>query len=367
MVCCKEPYYPPIPGNHQFLVVDGFLNASQDSTYITLSRTRNFGDSVSKIPELNAQVMVLGELGETLPLIPISGGRYVSENLNLVPSEKYQLEIITQNGKKYLSDTIPVVISPPIDSLSWSYDSLSAEILRGVTIKVNTHDPLNHTFYYRWEFLETWEYNADFDAFYTYENGLVVPRQPAEHTFSCWKTLPSETLLLATTDHLSQDIVAGFPLQFIPQNDEKLSIGYSMQVKQYALTKTAYDYWVNLKKNTELTGSVFDPAPSQLTGNLHSLDDPTEPVLGYISSSSVQQKRNFISTYDLGYWNYTLPQGCFLKVVTADSVNFWFGSSGYEHFVPVSPKGLFDWWGAHPECVDCTEKGGVALKPSFWP
>ena len=58
---CKEVYTPPAIKNNPFLlVVDGIVISGNDSSIITLSRTRNIADTVPSVRELSAKVSVLG-------------------------------------------------------------------------------------------------------------------------------------------------------------------------------------------------------------------------------------------------------------------------------------------------------------------
>jgi hypothetical protein len=94
------------------------------------------------------------------------------------------------------------------------------------------------------------------------------------------------------------------PVATIPQNDEKISKRYSILVRQYALTKEAYQFHQILQRNTQQTGSLFDPQPSQLSTNLHCLTNPDQPVIGFISASSVEEKIIFIKHQEVNDWNY---------------------------------------------------------------
>jgi hypothetical protein len=220
---------------------------------------------------------------------------------------------------------------------------------------VTTHDPSNSTLYYRWEYNETYEYHAKYDAFYFYINGAIIPRLPSEHTFACWKDQTSTELLLATSAGLSSDLIFEQPLIFIAQESQPLGVKYSLLVTQTALTKEAFDYLQNLRKNTELTGSIFDPQPSQTAGNIRCVDDPSEPVLGYVSASTVQQQRIFISNDTLAHWGYEI-KGCYIVNPTT-----------FLGLVPLYqlPGGGYAW--AFPECADCTLQGGTTTKPDYWP
>lgn len=366
---CKQPFTSPAITNlPSYLVVDGYLNAGNDSSYITLSRTRGLDSALKAIPELNAQVTVLGASGTIYPLLEISNGRYTAAALNLNPAENYQLQVLTQDGKKYLSDSISVVLTPAIDSISWKMDSTGTDNKLGVTIYANTHDALNKTWYYRWDYVETWEYHSLFESWNYYSNGQVLARNVDSLIDICWFSQPSSNITIATSAYLSQDVIFEKPLVFIPQRTQKLGVRYSILVRQYGMTKLAFEYWDNLKKNTELTGSIFDPQPSQVAGNFHCQSDRAEPVLGYVSASTSQQSRIFINARVLPKWDYqTVPvSGCSQILVTEDSFTYYFGGRGYVPMFKKPPPGPVGYWSALPPCVDCTLQGGKTQRPSFW-
>jgi hypothetical protein len=121
---CKQPYTPPTgKENNSFLVINGYLNAGSDSTIITLSRTRSLADMTFSNPELHAQVAVWGAFGEQYNFTEAPNGRYTNPGLNMNIKETYRLQILSNNGKKYLSDNIPVTLTPAIDRISWRRDT----------------------------------------------------------------------------------------------------------------------------------------------------------------------------------------------------------------------------------------------------
>ncbi len=76
-------------------------------------------------------------------------------------------------------------------------------------------------------------------------------------------------------------------------------------VKQYALSLEAYSFYTNLKKNTEQLGSIFDALPSEIEGNIHSDNNPSEPVIGYITVGSTTSQRIFVDKRLLPDWATT--------------------------------------------------------------
>ena len=352
---CVEKFEPPVTlANKNFLVVDGSIKNGADSTIIKLSRTVNLGNSVSSIPEMNAHLFIEKDGAINYTLYDLGGGRYGYPGLQLDMNDKYRLRIALAGGMQYLSDEITVSEAPSIDSITFSVKS------NGVTFSVNTHDPQNNTRYYKWEFDETWEYHSKYESNIEFINGAIVARAPGNEIFVCYSTNKSTEILLGSSTSLAEDIIHEQPLLTIPAYDKKISVRYSLLVKQYALTQDAFAYWQNIKKTTEQLGSIFDAQPSQFKGNIHSVSDPTEPVMGYISASSIKEKRIFVTSEDVKPTYYTGRQ-CELKVLAAPA---FVGNVG---MLPVGVTGFppaYTW--AEMYCVDCRLEGGTTIKPSFW-
>jgi hypothetical protein len=366
---CRQPYNPPaLAGGFHYLVVDGTIISGNDSTIINLSRTQNVTDSIynfSSVAETGAVVSVVGASGDSYLLTEQNPGTYEASQLPLNNDELYRLKIITANGNIYLSDSMEVKITPPIDSISWQPENDGAQIF------VTTHDPQNNTRYYRWEYTETWEYHPAHASEYIYDplDSTVIYRDTSQNVSTCWQTDQSTNLILGSSAQLTSDIIYEQPLILIPTGSQKFSVEYSIFVRQYALTAASYAFWQLLQESTEQLGSLFDPQPSQITGNIHNVANPGEPVLGYISFATVQEQRIFINK-PLG-WNYPIPDGCNLVTVgnTKDSLVLEYGHGGY---APVSAiinqatGATVRYTSTLIACVDCTLQGGTTVQPTFW-
>jgi hypothetical protein len=362
-ICCKRVYLPPVIASpNSYLVVDGFINGGSDSTIIKLTRTRNLADSLDYLYESGANVTITGSAGDMYALQELSGGVYAASNLNLNTNETFQLKIITSKGIVYLSDTVSVLQTPGIDSISWRRKQ------DGVHIYANTHDDSGNTKYYRWVYEETWEYHSTYFTDLEYSGGQVVYRPQAGYIYTCWKTQPATTIALGTSAGLSEPVVSQADVQFIPNGDGRLSIGYSILVKQYAISQDAFSFWQNLLKNTENRGSLFDPQPSQTSGNIHCVSNPEEPVIGYISANTMTQQRKFISSAEITDWtDSVLP--CPKLFVPLDSTEMDFYFTRY--YIPVkkvySFSTLIGYDSYLQDCVDCRLNGGSTVKPIFFP
>jgi hypothetical protein len=123
-------------------------------------------------------------------------------------------------------------------------------------------------------------------------NKTIIARKEDVHT--CWQTLESKDIKLGSTIKLSADIIKEVPVNVIDIATNKLYFGYSILVKQYALSREAFEYWTDLAKTTQGTGSLFDPQPSQVTGNIRNKANNKELVFGYFSAAVEQKQRIFI-------------------------------------------------------------------------
>src|SRR6185436_19732356 len=195
--------------------------------------------------------------------------------------------------KRYDSDFISLQQTPPIDDVKWEVQE------GGLGIFLNTHDPTGNAKYFRWTFDETWEYNAAFFSHLMFINHKVAERPQDQYIYTCWRTAPSTGILISSTERLSESTINKFQLTFLPPGNQKVVVRYSIFVQQRALSADAYDYWQQLKKTTENLGGLFDPLPTQVTGNLHGVGANTDPVLGFFSGGTVASKRIFIYNADL--------------------------------------------------------------------
>ena len=376
IMSCTKPYNPPhITPVTGFLVVEGVINAGNDSTRFKLSRTVNL-DSSTVAPVTNAVVTVEGSNNISYPLTGNVAGIYTSAPLNLNQSLTYRLHIITASGEDYKSDYVGVKVTPPIDSLPYAIKS------NGLQINLNTHDPANNTRYYRWDYVETWEFHSEYDSQYVSNGDTVLYRTPSQNVYYCYTSDNSNSILLGSSAKLIQDVISVAPIAFVPSNSEKIETEYSILVNQYALTSDAYSFWQILKNDTEQLGSIFDVQPSEISGNIHSTTNPNEHVIGYISASTIQTKRIFVHNIVLPEtWTPNYPYTCALDselfstvingvVVHQEDIAFNANKGGgalipVEAITDKTGRIVLGHTGSDPECVDCTLRG-TTTPPSFW-
>lgn len=353
---CIEPFSPPEVSNPEtYLVVDGYLNVNGDTSDIRLSHTQGTNDSKPTVTEDGALITLEEEHGETYIFKPAGNGLYRLPPASFDQGAKYRLKIRRANGNEYESAYVVVSKTPPIDSLAYRLDPNR----NAVVVYVNAHDATNATRFYRWSFEETFEYRA---AYYSslirdVPNKVIIPRR--DNINVCWRTLQSKDIKLGSTIKLSQDIIRDLPVNIIDIGTNKLYFGYSILVKQYGLTREAFEYWTDLAKTTQGTGSLFDPQPSQVTGNIRNTANAKELVFGYFSAAQEQTKRIFIKEALGTYPRCAAPDTLNLK----DALE---SSSILLYYLQAEPPAKSGYLATSESCADCRTQGGTTTRPSFW-
>ncbi|MFC5411314.1 DUF4249 domain-containing protein [Larkinella bovis] len=363
---CVDPYRPPeISAPNTYLVVDGFLNGAGTST-IRLSRTQNLSEYQKPPVETKATVRVEAEQGGSQNFVDKGDGTYTLTDGGLQFGQKYRLRIRTSAGREYLSDYVVIKKTPKIDSVSWR------PLDEGLQFYVTTHDPTNNTKYYRWDYEETWEYYSAFYSHVEYLNKAFRYRQ--DNVNHCWRGGKSTGIFVGSSVKLTSDVINQYPLVIVSHSaSNRLKVRYSLLVKQYALTDEAYEYWQNLRKNTESLGSLFDPQPFQTIGNIHGVTDPNETVVGYLSGYSVEEKRIFVTVQELPSWRIptgyescvedTLPiRPTREKPSAAEMAEA--GMEPIDEILSMSGQ-VIAYRMSSESCVDCRTVG-TNVKPSFW-
>lgn len=353
---CIEEYIPKgIEEVSDLLVVEGSI--TDNESVFRLSRSVGLSESLRDSETVdNAELYIETEEGDRMVGLFSGNGHYVVPTGNLYAEKKYRLRISIA-GEEYESTYLAPLFTPEIDSVF----PMKRGPGESVHMCVSTHDSKNQSRYYVWSYKEVWEVKAELFANVGIVNDNLVffDLNSSNNTYYCWGRDSSKVLILASSEKLSENVISQKRLVEIPCDDDKLSILYYINVEQKQVRKEAYDYYSNIQKNIEQTGSIFAPVPSEMKGNIRSITNPDLPVIGYIDVSTVVRRELYVPQ-EQGL--YEAPRGYCYSQVTDDS-DFAYPNYAYYQYNPGEPT---KW--APFNCVDCRMKYRASKnKPDFWP
>nr|MCU0402298.1 DUF4249 domain-containing protein [Algoriphagus sp.] len=184
---------------------------------------------------------------------------------------------------------------------------------------------------------------ADQNNFYYWRNGpavyiletrpdLFTPRpspenpnrtpQPKECCIQCFRSeISNNQSLFVVNDDNFNGLTARVPASFIEDNGLRFVNKFRMDLKQYSISQGAFRFLRLVKQQAEISGSIFDPPPATIRGNMISLDDPDEVVLGYFMAGGETTRRIYIDKNDLTFKQNRaiIPDDC--RVVAGASVD----------------------------------------------
>jgi len=368
-VSCVDPYNPPeITSATNFLVVDGIVDMADPETRIKLTYSQNLSEQGLPSPETGAQVTIEVENGPVFTLPEIAPGEYSASGVSVDDGQECRLRVRTASGTEYLSDVVTTKLSPPIDSITWTVRDNNLEF------EVTTQDPEGDSRYYRWKSVETVMYHSAHHSSVIWDPEIreVRTRTPQENIYYCWKTTPFSTIEVFSTNGLVEDAVRKHRVFSMRANSWKLMLRYSLLVRQYVIDQNEFNFWTELRKNTESIGTIFDPQPTQVTGNIHSVNPSGPKALGYFSLGRSVEKRIYIGVSNLprpdGGYERPFPTCSPFAVDTIPYLEY-LGGHKTELLLNAVYEGpvIVGYTTSETHCIDCRiVHGGVPVKPDFW-
>ena len=382
---CRDPFTPEIEGFESLLVVEGRLTTDTSGSTILLSNSYGF-DGDTLIPVTGASVRIESAGGTDHQLVEQNPGEYQSNATQFLPivGERYRLVVQVSGGNRYDSDWQELQPTPDITALEPTYFNrinANGTETQAARFLLDTRSQGDEPAYFVWTYHETWEFYTPFQkrAYWEWEPEPIVRLIPFDEEVSrCWKNSASIEIILGNTRDLSLNEVVDFPVHQVDVTSDKVNWGYVLQVRQYAISEREYSFLNTIRQNTETTGSIFDPIPGEVAGNIRCVDDPTVPVIGYFGASETKEALSYIDrTFFPDSIRTTKPlDDCDLDTIFFDSgsmedvllnlrfkterAGFTYLDTAFQILTPVGFKLT------RKECADC-KLTGSPIKPSFWP
>ncbi len=310
---CTEPFTGEVAGLEDVLVVNAILTNENKQQEVSLTRPYRFEED-TPIAEENA-IVSIDDGARRFSFDEVEPGKYLSSiSFAAEMGKTYRLEITTENGRSYRSNTMQLpVATTSIDAL-YAERTTNDQNAEGMGIFVDTFDPSKQSNYYRYEYDETFRIIAPFwsnkDVVFIIEESDgpvfdVILREREERV--CYGADNEKTINVINTLNLGEDRLSRYNVRFISRDNYILSHRYSILVRQYVQTPESFAYYETLRGLSQSSTSVFsEDQPGFLAGNIASLDDENENVAGFFEVTTVAEKRLFFN-YDDFFPGEELP------------------------------------------------------------
>ncbi|MCB7480432.1 DUF4249 domain-containing protein [Christiangramia sediminis] len=374
---CVEPYNFKSETYERLLVVEATITDEEKTQEIYLSNVYRI-DNDTIIPESNARVLVVDDNQNEYEFRETQPGKYTSINeFNISSGKKYHLEILTSNGRNYISEEETLPENNAVMENLYAERTTNDEGIEGIAIYNSSANPgQDGVSYYKYSYKETYKivspYTSNRNLIVTNSGALqIVPKTKEEEI--CYNTRRSKEILLADTGALSENEISDYLVKFYKFDDFPIQNRYSILVNQISVSQETYEYYETLK---ELSGSesIFSQnQPGFINGNISSVEDSNEKVIGNFNLGKASSKRIFFNFKD--FFNFsdnpnagrscevTRPER-FLDIVAFISTNqmkFYGEADG----IPPNEEGAGPYRLVRTICMDCTVLG-TNVKPEFW-
>jgi Domain of unknown function (DUF4249) len=279
LTACLDEYKLPVGQQTQRLVVESLLTNEDIRPFVTLSYTTQFGTATDTKPALGALVKITDSKGKVVIFrsVPNQPGKYQPTEPAFTgePGNSYTMSVKLTDGREYVSPAERMPAAVPIENLTAKFDKVNNS---GYHVFLDTRDPKNVENYYRW---------GGWGLYKRKSTGVPL-------SFSgiccdvCWIRQDVTGINLFADSNLDGNLVSGRPVYFSPFYYYG---AHHIEIKQYAISRKTYQFWQRFQTQANREGSIFDPLPAPVAGNLANPNDPNDVALGYFEVSAVAKKR----------------------------------------------------------------------------
>ncbi len=386
-VACREPFEPESIEFLDALVVESTITNELKHQEVKLSRTYSL-ESNEPIIENNATVTIQDSNNTVFTFSQNEEGIYVSDTeFQAQDGLVYQLLIVTQDGKEYLSSDVTLT---PVSEISNLYAELVTKDNgeQGISVFVDSDNTSGEAQYFKYNYEETYKVVAPnyfgFDIELTNliqnANGLeydiiVTEREQEERV--CYTSEESIGIIQTSTNNLGNNLISRFEVNFIPINSAKIINRYSILVNQYVQSIEAYTYYNTIDELGSLGNVLSQTQPGYVLGNIQPISESSERVIGYFETTTVSSERIYFNFTD-----FDIPQpdyfyDCDLLTLDYNDNSAQDGDinernalyrlitiNKYKLAAGVDNSGsIYDI--VNPECGDCTSISSN-IRPDFW-
>ena len=285
---CIEEVNLPLRVEKPKLVVDGLISNENTSYKVKLTYTGVYDKSVATPASLalnGAKVIIQDNLGKSTLLQQdiLELGTFVTTDENFIGSvgKSYRLVVTLPNADAYSTKFQKMLPVPDIGSLKYEFKDIpNLNNPDYYQIYATTKDPSEQQNFYRW-------------AAYGYSRWESTgkpcgPFSPSICYDFCWVPTTADNVTIASDVAINGNFINNISVFSSPIR----AIGkHYVEVLQYSLDQDSYRFWNLYEEQRKRVGTIFDPQPAPIEGNLINEANKFDIALGYFSVSAISRKK----------------------------------------------------------------------------
>jgi hypothetical protein len=367
---CIDPFVPETASYDRVLYIECLLNNDTSQVQkVRISRatpviSSSGTNSIVQQENVSGALVVINENNEkSYNFKEDKPGHYLA-GPEFQPQSGYAYQLVVNfEGNTFESAEIIMKEGHPIDRITFKHTrekvSETSPVYDGYHFYASTHSDSEDPLYFRWQSDITYFFKAYFDATHIWDGRAQIPASNADVKW-CWASNTVKGIYVANTEGLAENRISEAPLHFQSQYGDALSIRYSLNLKQYSISREAFLFWNDMGRMVNQNGGMYDTQPYRIEGNIRCVNDPGVFVTGIFEAAGFSEKRIYvkkptefevfpvtctkdtIGTRDLPW--YRIPRGSYIILDYASGQYFY----------------------SSPQCFDCTLKNGTVERPAFW-
>lgn len=303
---CIDPVDIDMDTQRQHLVVEAYFTNVPKLNFVRLSYSQPHSVPYNSFEE-DALVYITSEEGEYFNFTYDKAGYYFPSfgaEAYGVPGHTYTLNVHA-GTKHYISEPVTLLEALPIDSVHFEITEQTfafpgdraKQLLEGYQVLVDYEDPGNEKNYLRWSFETEYEINTQPYDFIDPWSGMPAPK---DCCVQCFLSEKLELLKVADDRLTNGRQVRNMGVLFLPF-EKYLGVKNKLTVYQHSISADAYNYFRILEQQKNSTGTVFDPPPAEVKGNMINVSNEDEQVIGFFDVSGVSVKQVTIKRADINH------------------------------------------------------------------
>ncbi len=307
MFSCVDKIDTKFSLNATVLSIEGIVS-DQNVTQITINQSVSNDRSVLSYPMEKCKVDITVDNSEKIVLTETQPGVYAPPASFIGKIGKsYQLHFTTADGKTYESSVEKLLPSPPIKKIYQQFNANGQLSSDGKKVLYSTFDifvdfdddPAQKNYY-------LWDYYL-YERLYiciTCEKALLqgitcVPinsRNAPSYDYvcqgDCYDIFRNDKINVFSDEYANGKAIVGKSIAKIPYYNNETAL---LDVRQYSISKSAYEYYKLIIDQTQSSGTLTDTPPAAIVGNVKNVNDPTEKVVGIFSAVGTAQAKYVIN------------------------------------------------------------------------